>query len=292
MASLWKDEYRVGVDKIDEQHRQLFDKIERLLEIVQSGDQEANRRECRNIVDFLVEYTMFHFETEERFQVGRGYVSYARHKKIHEDFKNTVTAYKELLERDFSAKTLKSFIGTLIAWIVNHVCVCDRKILKNIPLRELESFDNTEGFIRNVARKLLTDMYGIPILEEKSCIYKGAVDGDVIIRILAAGSRRHLFLYGLSDGLAPILYNKVSGMNLTSLEGMDTLEESAFMEIGNIISAYAMSAIEGGSQSGTRFESSLYLREYGETDYNISNGVILEFITGLGKMDVLYCPIK
>ena len=75
MAGLWKEEYRIGVDMIDEQHRQLFDKIEHLLEIAKGGSWESNRRECMEIIDFLVRYTIIHFETEEKFQKEKGYIS-------------------------------------------------------------------------------------------------------------------------------------------------------------------------------------------------------------------------
>lgn len=187
MATLWKDEYKVGIDKIDKQHKQLFDKIEQLLEIAKSGNRNSNQQKCMEIIDFLVDYTVFHFDTEEALQRDRKYISYTQHIKIHMDFKNTVQAYKEQLSKDFSAKTLKSFIGTMLAWLVNHVCVCDRKILKNMPLQSMESFANTESFIENVAHKLLTEMYDIPIHGVKSCIYKGNVEGAVIVRTVAEG---------------------------------------------------------------------------------------------------------
>ncbi len=292
MASLWKDEYKVGIDKIDEQHYQLFAKIENLLEIAKSGNEEQNRQECMSIIDFLVGYTITHFQTEEKLQKEKGYVSFDQHVKIHTEFKNTVLAYKELLNNDFSAKTLKGFIGTLLAWLVNHVCVCDRKILKNIPLQNVESFADTESFIGNVAHKLLTEMYDIPILNKKSCIYKGTVDGAVIVRTIAEGTGKHLFLYGMSDKLAELLYNKISGMSLENINAMDEIERSALMEIGNIISTYAMSAIKDNGMNGTQIKSSLYVREYNETDYNIINSVILEIMTDYGKMDILYSRLK
>ena len=97
MAGLWKEEYRVGIDKIDEQHRQLFDKIEQLLEIAKSSDRNSNQQKCMEIIDFLVDYTVFHFDTEEALQRERKYVSYAQHIKIHMDFKNTVQVYKDSL---------------------------------------------------------------------------------------------------------------------------------------------------------------------------------------------------
>ncbi len=280
MAALWKEEYKVGIDKIDEQHRQLFDKIEQLLEIAKSGDKRSNQKKCMEIIDFLVDYTVFHFNTEEALQRERKYVSYAQHVKIHTEFKNTVQAYKELLGKDFTAKTLKSFIGTMLAWLVNHVCVCDRKILKNLPLQNIESFANTESFIENVAHKLLTEMYDIPIKGVKSCIYKGNVEGAVIVRTVAEGANKHLFLYGMSDELAGILYNKISGMNLPHLDFLDELEKSALMEIGNIITTYAMSAIDGSGTGGVQFKSDLI------------NSVILEIATDCGKIEVLYSRLK
>lgn len=292
MAALWKDEYKVGIEKIDEQHRQLFDKIEQLLEIAKSGDKRSNQQKCMEIIDFLVDYTVFHFNTEEALQRERKYVSYAQHVKIHTEFKNTVQAYKELLGKDFTAKTLKSFIGTMLAWLVNHVCVCDRKILKNLPLQNIESFANTESFIENVAHKLLTEMYDIPIKGVKSCIYKGNVEGAVIVRTVAEGANKHLFLYGMSDELAGILYNKISGMNLPHLDFLDELEKSALMEIGNIITTYAMSAIDESGTGGVQFKSDLYVHEYNETDYNIINSVILEIATDCGKIEILYSRLK
>ena len=292
MAALWKEEYKVGIDKIDEQHRQLFDKIEQLLEIAKSGDKRSNQQKCMEIIDFLVDYTVFHFNTEEALQRERKYVSYAQHVKIHTEFKNTVQAYKELLGKDFTAKTLKSFIGTMLAWLVNHVCVCDRKILKNLPLQNIDSFANTESFIENVAHKLLTEMYDIPIKGVKSCIYKGNVEGAVIVRTVAEGANKHLFLYGMSDELAGILYNKISGMNLPHLDFLDELEKSALMEIGNIITTYAMSAIDESGTGGVQFKSDLYVHEYNETDYNIINSVILEIATDCGKIEILYSRLK
>lgn len=291
MAGLWKEEYRIGVDLIDEQHHQLFDKIEHLLEIAKGGSWETNRRECMEIIDFLVKYTIIHFETEEKFQKEKGYISYEEHIKIHREFTNTVLVYKDLLNNNFSSKTLKSFIGTLLAWLVNHVCVCDKKIVRNIPIQPMESFADTESFIKSVAEKLLTEMYDIPIRNTKSCIYKGDVEGAVIIRSVAEGKGRHLLLYGLSDKLAETLYHKISGMYLPHLDFMDDVERSALMEIGNIITTYAMSAIEENT-AGIQFKSDLYIHEYNDTEYNITNSVILEIETDDGKMEVLYCHLK
>lgn len=292
MTTLWKDEYKIGIDKIDEQHCQLFRRIEKLLEIVRTGNEERNRMECMEIINFLVSYTTFHFDTEEKLQREMGYVSYEKHVKIHENFKNTVQAYKNLLEKDFSAKTLKGFIGMLLAWLVNHVCICDRKIIKNIPLETTESYADAEDLMINVSQKLLTKMYDIPILQTRSYIYEGTVDGAVIVRTIAQGNTKHIFLYGMSDKLAEVLYNKFSGMTFVNINSLDDIEKSALMEMGNIFSTYAMGMIEQDSKAGVQFESSLYIREYNDTQYNLSNSVTLEITTKYGKMDFLYSRLK
>ena len=61
-----------------------------------------------------------------------------------------------------------------------------------------------------------------------------------------------------------------------------------WMEIGNIITTYAMSAIDEGGTGSVQFQSDLYVHEYNETDYNIINSVILEIATDCGKMEILY----
>ena len=81
-------------------------------------------------------------------------------------------------------------------------------------------------------------------------------------------------------------------MSLENINAMDEIERSALMEIGNIISTYAMSAIKDNGMNGTQIKSSLYVREYNETDYNIINSVILEIMTDYGKMDILYSRLK
>lgn len=81
-------------------------------------------------------------------------------------------------------------------------------------------------------------------------------------------------------------------MNLPHLDFLDELEKSALMEIGNIITTYAMSAIDESGTGGVQFKSDLYVHEYNETDYNIINSVILEIATDCGKIEVLYSRLK
>lgn len=292
MESLWKEEYRIGIEKIDQQHQMLFGKIEEMLNIARSSEWKVNRKGVMDILDFLIEYTDFHFETEEGFQQDRAYKSYPEHKKIHVQFKESVLAYQKMLATQYSAKTLKSFIGMLITWLVNHVCVCDRKIVKNIPIQEVESFSDTESYIKNVANRLFTKMYDIPIRDMRNYIYMGHVEGEVIVRTVVKGKNDHMMIYGMSAGLANLLYRKMSGMNLSDIKTMDDVEKSAFVEIGNIFSSYIMGGIEAKGNTAIQFDGDLHIGEYYEKEYNANNSVVLEIMTEYGKADILYSLIK
>ena len=62
----WKDEYSVGIDVIDEQHKKLFEISEVLANAI-----EIN--EIKDILLFLENYMEFHFNTEEALMKKYGY---------------------------------------------------------------------------------------------------------------------------------------------------------------------------------------------------------------------------
>lgn len=288
MGTLWREEYRTGINQIDDQHRLLFKKSEKLLDIVRSKDVQVSQKDVMKMVRFLIDYTEFHFETEEEFQRERAYRSYAEHVKIHQEFRETVLAYQKLLSSNYTAKNVQNFIGMLITWLVNHVCLCDRKIVKNIPIRETESFSDAESCIKSVARRLLTGVYNIPIRSQSSYIYMGRVEGELIIRTIVRGNGDHMIIYGLPGRIAKMLYQRMSGMELADINTMDEVERSAFVEIGNIISSYAMNSVENFGKTRIQFEGEIHIREYQETEYQINNSVVLEFATDFGKVNILY----
>ena len=153
---LWKESYRIGNDVIDNQHEELFHRIEKLIEMAQSADLEANRKQCEQMVDYLVEYTEFHFASEEALQNREGYTEYEQHKKIHQEFRNTVVVYRQRITEEFSASMLKRFLGTLLTWLTVHVQGCDQKIMKNEPIAAQRASADVEDVVESVLKKLLT----------------------------------------------------------------------------------------------------------------------------------------
>ena len=288
---MWKDAYRIGNDVIDEQHEELFHRIEKLLMMARSADLEENRKQCEHMLDYLVEYTDFHFNSEEALQNRRNYVDYEPHKKIHQEFRNTVMVYRQRIREDFSAAMLKRFLGTLLTWLTVHVQGCDQKIMGNEPIAEQTELSDVEGVVGSVMQRLLTKLYGIEITETITRRYGAELRGSVIIRVLLTGKDQHMLLFGLSERLLKILYNKISGLFIQQAGYLDELEESALIELGDIMASYIMGALMNRKITDYTFSGSLFFSGYSEKEFNTDH-VIIDSQTKYGTLEVLYCRLK
>ena len=72
---------------IDSQHKELIGRIKKF---VDSCEQRDSKVTAINMLDYLAEYTDFHFSAEEKLQEEVGYPGLEDHKKKHEEFKNSL----------------------------------------------------------------------------------------------------------------------------------------------------------------------------------------------------------
>lgn len=125
----WKKEYLLGIEQIDKQHQELFRIVNRIQAIVDGGDSERARRACEEAVKYLKGYTLKHFEDEEFYQISVGYEGYARHKGIHDAFRQTVVVQEQRMQQeDYSRDSVGDFLNILSAWLVSHVTREDQRI--------------------------------------------------------------------------------------------------------------------------------------------------------------------
>lgn len=292
-VSLWKEEYRIGAEIIDAQHKELFRRVEGLLEIAMTAGEESNKKECLEMLSFLISYTVQHFETEEAFQKAQGYVSYEEHAKIHRQFKNTVLLYQEKIEQAFSKETLKQFAGTLMTWLTMHICGYDRKIVKNQPLTDQLSFDHADELISRVVEQILGETYKISIRNVKSSVYNGYIEGKVIVRNRINGDRPYVFLFGFSMDMARALYHKISGADISRINHMNAIERSALIEIGDILSSHVIGYLDQSSRPQFIWKGGeLFMNEYTDDSVDIKNSLLMEFETECGRLEVLFCAQK
>jgi len=120
----WDESLSVGVELIDEQHKAW---IERLQNAQAAIEEIRGMPHISNALDFLVDYTRFHFSTEEKYMTETGYPGLESHRAEHEELKGTL---EDLIEdfRDYGVnEKLSQAVGTFLGnWLRDHIRVVDQ----------------------------------------------------------------------------------------------------------------------------------------------------------------------
>lgn len=120
----WSQEFSVGVEEIDDQHKELFIMINNLDLAMKQG---RAKEEVVRLVGFLENYGVIHFGTEEKYMVSYNDPDYQLHKKKHEWFVKELSAIKEKLEADGpTADVIVRSNSLLIEWFSNHIRTVDK----------------------------------------------------------------------------------------------------------------------------------------------------------------------
>jgi hemerythrin len=127
---IWKEKYNVGVPVIDQQHKELFERVTTFVETLRSQKDWSEKVDQVNAtLAFMKEYVVTHFADEEAYQRKIGYPGYEAHKKIHQDMVRYVGEVAAQYEQaGFVEQPMHQFAGKLLAWLINHVVAEDQKI--------------------------------------------------------------------------------------------------------------------------------------------------------------------
>lgn len=122
----WTPNLAVGVPKIDEQHKMLFEKVDRLFE---AGKNNQEKEQIGGLLDFLDDYTKKHFSDEENYMRSINYPGYTGQKKAHEDFISQLAKLKS--DYKTSGGSLLVILNAnklMVDWLVKHISQMDKKI--------------------------------------------------------------------------------------------------------------------------------------------------------------------
>ena len=122
MALQWTTALSIGVPEIDAQHRELFARIDRLLDAMLQRD----RQEAVRLLGFLREYAVVHFAGEERLMEQTGYADMPRHVAEHRRF---ALALRQI-DADYralgaSADLVLRVEQVAVGWLRDHVYFTD-----------------------------------------------------------------------------------------------------------------------------------------------------------------------
>ena len=120
---LWKDEYSVNVKEIDDQHKQLFNVINNLIQIITDIPKEETVKE---IITEIVKYKAIHFATEEKYFHQFNFEGTAEHEAAHRMFNQRVEEIQSLHKDDYISMAF-DLVDFLEDWLLKHLINMDQK---------------------------------------------------------------------------------------------------------------------------------------------------------------------
>lgn len=119
----WSKEYSVNVEEIDRQHRKLIEMIEDVYSAIHSDDDKAI---VKPTLDKLLDYTAYHFVTEEKLLELYRYPDLPKHKEDHNTLMWRVLDLRSRYEAGEGVEA-KEVLDFLTGWLKNHLLFSDKK---------------------------------------------------------------------------------------------------------------------------------------------------------------------
>jgi hemerythrin len=118
---LWSKTLETGIKKIDEQHKELFRRIDILLDT-------GNKDRITETIDFLGKYIVEHFNDEQAMHAEAKYPKAAAHKTYHDNY---VTQFQKLrdqfLKEGHTLTTSQAVNKNVVGWLKEHILVHDKE---------------------------------------------------------------------------------------------------------------------------------------------------------------------
>ncbi len=118
----WSDNLAVHVAEIDMQHQKLVQLINGLHDHMVAGDAKEI---MEKVLDRVIQYTVMHFQTEEKLMLAHGYPNSPTHKHEHADLTKTALDLQRKLKSGDSHITMET-MKFLRDWLQSHILKTDK----------------------------------------------------------------------------------------------------------------------------------------------------------------------
>lgn len=136
---VWNPRWETGYSQIDDQHRELFRRLDRLMEAVPKGDPEAI---ALDFLPYLMTYVDKHFQDEEALMAAAGYSLLDGHRVLHQAMREEATQMLERVALE-GLQAMGPVLEWLLAWLVHHIDVEDRRLANHLQLAALKQAKGT-----------------------------------------------------------------------------------------------------------------------------------------------------
>lgn len=137
----WDESLVTGIELIDAQHREW---VRRLEDVSLAMYSAGGAKRLVETLDFLKDYTRFHFETEERFMADHRYPELDEHRRKHAELHETLVRLEADLEEEGITPTLTEAVNTLLSnWLIRHIRDVDQRFSAFLKHQERGSTPGT-----------------------------------------------------------------------------------------------------------------------------------------------------
>jgi hemerythrin len=124
LAIQWRESYAIGITEIDDQHKKLFEAIDKLFTACGQG---KGKEQVGSTLKFLEEYTIVHFTDEQKLHIKHNYPERIGHRKIHDDFLRTFEGLKKQFDEEGASVLFISTVNkTVLDWLIKHIGTMDK----------------------------------------------------------------------------------------------------------------------------------------------------------------------
>ena len=114
----WTEDFAIGIDIIDEQHKRLFEYFDEIEHCIKINDNSNIQAICSGLVDYAISHNTF----EESLMKQAGYPMLEAHHQVQEAFKSRAYGYLEKIDNGADPMKVARDIRTDIGlWLINHI---------------------------------------------------------------------------------------------------------------------------------------------------------------------------
>lgn len=127
-----KPEYYIGIDMIDEEHKQLFQYADEVYELLHNDMIPDKFDAIHDVLMNLRNYTVKHFSDEEEYMESIHYKKLFTQKIQHQEFINKLDEFMENHNEEVvdQNKQIEDILEYLTSWLINHILYVDGQITK------------------------------------------------------------------------------------------------------------------------------------------------------------------
>lgn len=128
---IWKEEYCIGVELIDKQHKYMFEIGNNAYKLLNKDSHMDRYEDVILLIQDLNQYAKFHFHTEEEYMLKINYNEYLDQCLDHERFIKMIDEMNlEKVDEDIQ-KHIEVILEFIFTWLIEHILKKDKLMKVN-----------------------------------------------------------------------------------------------------------------------------------------------------------------